>query len=52
VGSCLKKILINGTNSLKTPDAPEGEDWDEEGVANEMKKLFDNYPYTPLLSPI
>jgi hypothetical protein len=47
-----KNILKNGTTSLKTPEAPEGEDWDEERVASEMKKLLDNDPYAPLLSPI
>lgn len=47
-----KNILKNGTTSLKTPEAPEGEDWDEERVALEMKKLLDNDPYAPLLSPI
>lgn len=47
-----KNILKNGTTSLKTPEAPEGEDWDEERVAFEMKKLLDNDPYAPLLSPI
>lgn len=47
-----KNILINGTTSLKQPEPPEGEDWDEDRMQLEMKQLLDRDPYAPLLAPI
>lgn len=47
-----KNILLNGTTSLKTPEAPEGEEWDEDKTNEEMKKLLTSDPYAPLLAPI
>lgn len=47
-----KNILKNGTTSLKTPEAPEGEEWSEEQLEEEQKKLLKADPYAPLLSPI
>lgn len=47
-----KCILKNGTTSLKTPEAPEGEEWDEDRTAEELKKLLAVDPYAPLLAPI
>lgn len=47
-----KNILKNGTTSLKAPEPPEGEDWDEDRTNLEMKKLLDADPYAPLLSSI
>lgn len=35
-----KNILLNGTTSLKQPEAPEGEEWDEDKTNDEMKKLL------------
>jgi len=47
-----KNILKNGTTILKTPEAPEGEDWDEDRLNAELKKMMDSDPYAPLLSPV
>lgn len=47
-----KNILKNGTTSLKQPEAPEGEEWDEDRTNLEMKSLLASDPYAPLLSPI
>jgi hypothetical protein len=32
-----KNILKNGTTSLKQPEAPEGDEWDEDRTNEEMK---------------
>lgn len=47
-----KNILLNGTTSLKTPEAPEGEEWDEDRATLELKKLLEADPQAPLLHPI
>lgn len=47
-----KNILKNGTTSLKQPEAPEGEEWDEDKTNEEMKQLLATDPYAPLLSSI
>jgi len=47
-----KNILKNGTTSLKQPEAPEGEEWDEERTNQAMKDLLASDPYAPLLAPI
>ena len=47
-----KNILKNGTTILKQPEAPEGEEWDDDRVNAEMKKLLESDPYAPLLSPV
>ena len=47
-----KNILKNGTTSLKQPEAPEGEEWDEDRTNQEMKDLLARDPYAPLLSSI
>ena len=47
-----KNILKNGTTSLKTPEAPEGEEWDEDRTNDEMKKVLADDPYAALLAPI
>lgn len=47
-----KNILKNGTTSLKQPEAPEGEEWDEDRTNLEMKNLLEADPYAPLLSSI
>lgn len=47
-----KNILKNGTTSLKQPEAPEGEEWDEDRMNAEMKALLDSDPYAPLLGSI
>jgi hypothetical protein len=47
-----KNILKNGTTSLKQPEAPEGEEWDEDKTNQAMKDLLASDPYAPLLSPI
>lgn len=47
-----KNILLNGTTSLKQPEPPEGEDWDEDTTNAKMKELLDSDPYAPLLAPI
>jgi len=47
-----KNILKNGTTSLKQPEAPEGEEWDEDRTNQEMKNLLEADPYAPLLSPL
>jgi hypothetical protein len=47
-----KNILKNGTTVMKTPEAPEGEEWDEDRTNEEMKKLLVSDPYAPLLAPI
>lgn len=47
-----KNILKNGTTSLKQPEAPEGEEWDEDKTNDEMKKLLESDPYARLLSSI
>lgn len=47
-----KNILKNGTTSLKQPEAPEGDEWDEDRTNLEMKKLLESDPYAPLLSAI
>lgn len=47
-----KNILLNGTTSLKTPEAPEGEEWDDDRATLELKKLLEADPQAPLLHPI
>jgi hypothetical protein len=47
-----KNILKNGTTSLKTPEAAEGEEWDEDRTNEEMKQLLASDPYAPLLAAI
>lgn len=47
-----KGILKNGRTSLNEPAAPEGEDWDEERLEEEKKKLLEQDPYDDLLKPI
>lgn len=47
-----KNILKNGTTVMKTPEAPEGEEWDEDRTNEEMKKLLVSDPYAPLLASI
>lgn len=47
-----KNILLNGTTSLKQPEAPEGEEWTEEQTTQAMKDLLAKDPYAPLLSSI
>ena len=52
VGSCKQKHFKECTTSLKQPEAPEGEEWDEDRTNQEMKDLLARDPYAPLLSSI